>query len=48
MIDYILLPDNNKDDIECVKFARISSQEPKKAPTQPRCQPLNKLWFLTR
>ena len=26
--DSFLLPDNNKDDSECVKFARISSQEP--------------------
>ena len=30
MIDDVsLLPDNNKDDRECVKFSRISSQEPK-------------------
>ena len=29
MIDgSFLLPDNNKDDSECVKFARISSREP--------------------
>ena len=29
MIDDVsLLPDNNKDDRECVKFSRISSQEP--------------------
>ena len=29
MIDNVfLLPDNNKDENECVKFARISSQEP--------------------
>ena len=29
MIDNVfLLPDNNKDESECVKFARISSQEP--------------------
>ena len=26
--DAFLLPDNNKDDSECVKFVRISSQDP--------------------
>ena len=27
--DSFLLPDNNKDDSECVRFAWISSQKPK-------------------